>query len=153
MVIGTREGQRHRQRASSTISAWRKPEGYRKARRLMELAERFGLPVITLIDTAGAYPGIGAEERGQAEAIARSIEACLDIARAARSPVDHRRRRLGRRDRARRRQPRADAGARDLFGDLAGRLRLDPVAQRRRSGQGRGRGAEAHGAGPRSGSA
>src|SRR3546814_10068026 len=50
-----------------------------KAQRLMRLAERFGLPIITLVDTAGAYPGIGAEERGQAEAIARSIAVCLDI--------------------------------------------------------------------------
>jgi acetyl-CoA carboxylase carboxyl transferase subunit alpha len=55
------------------------PEGYRKAVRLMHLAERFGLPVVTLVDTPGAYPGIGAEERGQAEAIARSIEACLQV--------------------------------------------------------------------------
>jgi acetyl-CoA carboxylase carboxyl transferase subunit alpha len=56
------------------------PEGYRKAVRLMHLAERFGLPVVTLVDTPGAYPGIGAEERGQAEAIARTIETCLQIA-------------------------------------------------------------------------
>ncbi len=56
-----------------------KPEGYRKAIRLMHLAQRFGLPVLTFVDTAGAYPGIEAEERGQAEAIARSIEACLQI--------------------------------------------------------------------------
>lgn len=56
-----------------------KPEGYRKAARLMELADRFGLPVLSLIDTAGAYPGIEAEERGQAEAIARSTEACLSL--------------------------------------------------------------------------
>lgn len=56
-----------------------KPEGYRKAVRIMELANRFGLPVISLVDTAGAYPGIGAEERGQAEAIARSTEACLAL--------------------------------------------------------------------------
>ena len=55
------------------------PEGYRKAQRLMQLAERFGLPVITLVDTPGAYPGVGAEERGQAEAIARSIQQCLDL--------------------------------------------------------------------------
>ncbi len=55
------------------------PEGYRKAQRLMRLAERFHLPVVSFIDTAGAYPGIGAEERGQAEAIARAIETCLDI--------------------------------------------------------------------------
>lgn len=55
------------------------PEGYRKAVRLMEMADRFKLPVITLIDTAGAYPGIGAEERGQAEAIARSTDCCLGL--------------------------------------------------------------------------
>ena len=55
------------------------PEGYRKAVRLMQLAERFKLPVITLVDTPGAYPGVGAEERGQAEAIARAIEACLKL--------------------------------------------------------------------------
>ena len=56
-----------------------KPEGYRKAVRLMRLADRFGLPVITLVDTSGAFPGVQAEERGQAEAIARSTEACLEI--------------------------------------------------------------------------
>jgi len=56
-----------------------RPEGYRKAVRLMEMADRFGIPVISLVDTAGAYPGIGAEERGQAEAIARSTEACLSL--------------------------------------------------------------------------
>ncbi len=55
------------------------PEGYRKVQRLFDLAGRFGLPVISLVDTAGAYPGIGAEERGQAEAIARSTEACLAL--------------------------------------------------------------------------
>ena len=56
-----------------------RPEGYRKAARLMELADRFDLPVISLVDTAGAFPGIDAEERGQAEAIARSTEACLAL--------------------------------------------------------------------------
>ena len=56
-----------------------RPEGYRKAVRLMELADRFDIPVLALVDTAGAYPGIGAEERGQAEAIARSTEACLAL--------------------------------------------------------------------------
>ena len=55
------------------------PEGYRKAVRLMRLADRFRLPVVTLVDTPGAYPGVGAEERGQAEAIARAIEACLEV--------------------------------------------------------------------------
>ncbi len=56
-----------------------RPEGYRKTRRLMELAQRFGLPVLTFVDTAGAYPGIDAEARGQAEAIARAIETCLTL--------------------------------------------------------------------------
>jgi acetyl-CoA carboxylase carboxyl transferase subunit alpha len=56
-----------------------KPEGYRKAVRIMEMADRFGLPVLSLVDTAGAYPGIGAEERGQAEAIASSTNACLAL--------------------------------------------------------------------------
>jgi acetyl-CoA carboxylase carboxyl transferase subunit alpha len=56
-----------------------RPEGYRKAVRLMDLADKFALPVITLVDTAGAYPGIGAEERGQAEAIARSTDRCLAL--------------------------------------------------------------------------
>jgi acetyl-CoA carboxylase carboxyl transferase subunit alpha len=56
-----------------------RPEGYRKARRLMHLADRFSIPVLTFVDTAGAYPGVDAEARGQAEAIARAIETCLDI--------------------------------------------------------------------------
>jgi len=56
-----------------------RPEGYRKAARLMEMADRFEIPILSLIDTEGAYPGIGAEERGQAEAIARSTEACLQL--------------------------------------------------------------------------
>jgi acetyl-CoA carboxylase carboxyl transferase subunit alpha len=56
-----------------------RPEGYRKAVRLMELADRFAIPVLALVDTAGAYPGIGAEERGQAEAIARSTQTCLSL--------------------------------------------------------------------------
>ena len=60
-----------------------RPEGYRKAIRLMDMADRFGMPVITLVDTPGAYPGKGAEERGQSEAIARSTEKCLSLRRAA----------------------------------------------------------------------
>ena len=56
-----------------------RPEGYRKAARLMKLADKFGLPIITFIDTPGAYPGKGAEERGQAEAIARSTQTCLEV--------------------------------------------------------------------------
>jgi acetyl-CoA carboxylase carboxyl transferase subunit alpha len=56
-----------------------KPEGYRKAVRIVDMADRFNIPVVSFVDTAGAYPGIGAEERGQAEAIARSTEKCLEI--------------------------------------------------------------------------
>ena len=78
MVIGHEKGKDIESRLYHNFGMAR-PEGYRKARRLMKLAERFGLPIITLVDTAGAYPGVGAEERGQAEAIARSIEACLDV--------------------------------------------------------------------------
>ena len=78
MVIGNEKGSDTESRLKHNFGM-AKPEGYRKARRLMEMADRFHLPVITLIDTAGAYPGIGAEERGQSEAIARSIDACLGI--------------------------------------------------------------------------
>ena len=78
MVIGNEKGSDTESRVKHNFGM-AKPEGYRKARRLMEMAAHFRLPVITLIDTAGAYPGIGAEERGQSEAIDRSIETCLDI--------------------------------------------------------------------------
>lgn len=77
-VIGVEKGQTTEERIKHNFGMVR-PEGYRKAKRLMELAGRFGLPVISFIDTAGAYPGKGAEERGQAEAIARSIQACLNL--------------------------------------------------------------------------
>jgi acetyl-CoA carboxylase carboxyl transferase subunit alpha len=76
MVIGTEKGTDLDTRLKHNFGSAR-PEGYRKARRLIELAGRFGLPILTFVDTAGAYPGIDAEARGQAEAIARSIEACL----------------------------------------------------------------------------
>ncbi|SIT86993.1 acetyl-CoA carboxylase carboxyltransferase subunit alpha [Pontibaca methylaminivorans] len=78
MVIGQEKGHDTRSRIEHNFGMAR-PEGYRKAIRLMQMAGRFGLPVITLVDTPGAYPGKGAEERGQAEAIARSIETCLQI--------------------------------------------------------------------------
>ena len=78
VIMGTEKGGNTEDRIKRNFGMAR-PEGYRKARRLMELAERFGLPVITIVDTAGAYPGRGAEERGQAEAIARSIETCLNL--------------------------------------------------------------------------
>lgn len=77
-VIGHEKGNDTQSRLKHNFGMAR-PEGYRKAVRIMQLAERFGLPVISLVDTAGAYPGIGAEERGQAEAIARSTEACLNL--------------------------------------------------------------------------
>ena len=78
MVIGHEKGHDTTSRIDRNFGMAR-PEGYRKAVRLMEMADRFGLPVITLIDTPGAYPGKGAEERGQSEAIARSTEKCLQI--------------------------------------------------------------------------
>ena len=77
MVLGTEKGTDTESRVKHNFGMAR-PEGYRKARRLIELAGRFGLPVLTFVDTSGAFPGIEAEARGQAEAIARSIEACLD---------------------------------------------------------------------------
>ena len=78
VVIGHEKGHDTKTRIERNFGMAR-PEGYRKAVRLMELADRFGLPVVTLVDTPGAYPGKGAEERGQSEAIARSTEKCLQI--------------------------------------------------------------------------
>ncbi|MGE4166560.1 MAG: acetyl-CoA carboxylase carboxyltransferase subunit alpha [Xanthobacteraceae bacterium] len=77
-VIGHEKGSDTDSRIKHNFGMAR-PEGYRKAVRLMDMADRFGIPVVSLIDTAGAYPGIGAEERGQAEAIARSTDACLAL--------------------------------------------------------------------------
>jgi acetyl-CoA carboxylase carboxyl transferase subunit alpha len=77
VVLGTEKGADTDSRIAHNFGMAR-PEGYRKARRLMELAGRFGLPILSFVDTSGAFPGIEAEARGQAEAIARSIEACLD---------------------------------------------------------------------------
>ncbi|MEH3106719.1 MAG: acetyl-CoA carboxylase carboxyltransferase subunit alpha [Sphingomonas fennica] len=78
MVIGHEKGDDTASRLRHNFGM-AKPEGYRKAIRLMQLADRFGLPVVTLVDTSGAFPGIQAEERGQAEAIARSTEQCLAL--------------------------------------------------------------------------
>ena len=78
VVIGHEKGNDTKSRIERNFGMAR-PEGYRKAIRLMDLAERFGLPVVTLVDTPGAYPGKGAEERGQSEAIARSTEKCLSL--------------------------------------------------------------------------
>jgi len=77
MVLGHEKGDDTASRLRHNFGMG-KPEGYRKAIRLVELADRFGLPIVTLVDTSGAFPGIQAEERGQAEAIARSTEACLN---------------------------------------------------------------------------
>ena len=76
-VLGTEKGKDTESRVRHNFGMAR-PEGYRKARRIIELAGRFGLPILSFVDTAGAFPGIEAEARGQAEAIARSIEACLE---------------------------------------------------------------------------
>ncbi|MBB1249055.1 MULTISPECIES: acetyl-CoA carboxylase carboxyltransferase subunit alpha [unclassified Rhizobium] len=81
-LIGQEKGSDTKSRLKHNFGSAR-PEGYRKAIRIMELADRFNMPIVTLVDTAGAYPGVGAEERGQAEAIARSTETCLN----ARVPI------------------------------------------------------------------
>ncbi|ACJ00045.1 acetyl-CoA carboxylase carboxyltransferase subunit alpha [Rhodospirillum centenum] len=78
VVIGQERGHDTESRVRHNFGM-AKPEGYRKAQRLLQLADRFRLPVVTLVDTAGAFPGVSAEERGQAEAIARSIETCLRL--------------------------------------------------------------------------
>lgn len=77
-IIGQEKGSDTKTRLKHNFGM-AKPEGYRKAVRIMELADRYGIPVVSLVDTAGAYPGIGAEERGQAEAIARSTSCCLGL--------------------------------------------------------------------------
>jgi acetyl-CoA carboxylase carboxyl transferase subunit alpha len=77
-ILGQEKGNSTESRLKHNFGMAR-PEGYRKAVRLMEMADRFGIPVLSLVDTAGAYPGIGAEERGQAEAIARSTDTCLGL--------------------------------------------------------------------------
>ncbi len=78
VILGQEKGNDTESRIKHNFGMAR-PEGYRKAQRLMRMAEQFQLPIITLVDTAGAYPGVGAEERGQSEAIAKSIETCLRV--------------------------------------------------------------------------
>ena len=104
-----------------------KPEGYRKAQRLMDMAQKFQLPIISLVDTAGAYPGVEAEERGQAEAIAKSIETCLSVEVPLISVI------IGEGGSGgaiaiAAGGSRLYARAFHLFRDFAGRLRLHPVA-------------------------
>ena len=78
LIIGQEKGENLESRIESNFGMMR-PEGYRKTIRLMELADKFNIPIISFIDTPGAYPGVGAEERGQAEAIAKSIECCMKL--------------------------------------------------------------------------
>ena len=122
------------------------PEGYRKGMRLMRYAAKFGMPIVTLVDTPGAYPGIGAEERGQSNAIAESIMLMSRLP----VPIGHGRHRRGRqrrRARAGGSRPGADARELLLLGDQPRGLRHDPVQGRRRRAA-RGRGAADHGARP-----
>ena len=126
-IIGHEKGEDTTSRLKHNFGMPR-PEGYRKAVRLMELADKFGLPVIALVDTAGAWPGIDAEERGQAEAIARATDASLMLG-VPNVAVDRRRGRLGRRARHCGLQQGADARALDLYRRLAGSRRLDPLAR------------------------
>ena len=125
MIIGHQKGRDTKSKIRRNFGMPR-PEGYRKALRLMKLAERFGLPILTFIDTPGAYPGVGAEERGQSEAIARNLLEMAELQGADHLHGD-RRRRLRRRAGDRRRRPHADARVQHLLGDHAGRLRIDPV--------------------------
>ena len=125
MVIGHQKGRDTKEKIQRNFGM-PQPEGYRKALRLMKLAEKFGLPLFTFVDTPGAYPGIGAEERGQSEAIGVNLYEMAGL----RVPIvvivigeggvggalgDRRRRRI------------ADARVRDLFGHLARRLRVDSL--------------------------
>ena len=117
VVIGQEKGHDTNSRIKHNFGMGR-PEGFRKVVRLADLAEQFGLPVLTFVDTNGAYPGLVSEERGVAEAIARSTERCLTLSTPVIAVIAGEggsRRRAG--DGLR--QPRADAGARDLFGDHA----------------------------------
>ena len=120
------EGRETPARISSRNFGMARPEGYRKAERLMRHAEKFGLPIITFIDTPGAEPGIGSEERGQGTAIAESLLTMAGLRDADRRGRD-RRGRQRRRAGDRRGRPRADAGERGLLGRLARGLRLDPL--------------------------
>ena len=125
MVIGHQKGRDTKEKILRNFGMPR-PEGYRKALRLMKLAEKFELPLFTFVDTPGAFPGIGAEERGQSEAIGRNLYEMAGLQHADHRHGD-RRGRLGWRagDRDRRRD--AHAAVRDLFGDLARGLRIDPL--------------------------
>jgi hypothetical protein len=138
MVLGHQKGRDTKERAMRNFGMSR-PEGYRKALRLMKLAEKFGLPVFTFVDTPGAYPGIGAEERGQSEAIGRNIfEMASSRCRSSR-PSSARAARAGRWPSAW--ATKSDAAVFGVLGDLARRLRVDSVEDlrsRQRCGRGAG---------------
>jgi acetyl-CoA carboxylase alpha subunit len=125
MIVGSQKGRDTKTRVARNFGQ-AKPEGYRKALRAMELAAKFGRPIIVLVDTPGAYPGVDAEERGQAEALAQSAR---NVAAAG---TDHRDGdgggRFGRRAGDCGGRPRAHAGKFDLLGDFTGRVRVNRVA-------------------------
>ena len=135
VVIGTQKGRDTKENILRNFGSAH-PEGYRKALRLMRLANKFGLPIITLIDTAGAYPGIGAEERHIAEAIAVNLRemTLLEVPIIAAVIGEGG---SGRRAGHRRGRPRVDSGKRLLFRHQPGRLRGDFVEGPRRRRQGR----------------
>ena len=128
VLVGHQKGRDLKERTNRNFGM-AYPEGYRKAMRAMELADRHGFPLVTMVDTPGAYPGVAAEQHGQGGAIARSQAAMVAVERADRR-VRHRRGRVGGRGRDRRRRPRPHAGERDLLGHLAGGVRCDPLARR-----------------------
>ena len=132
LVMGHQKGRSTKENMVRNFGMPR-PEGYRKARRLFDLAERFRLPVLIFIDTPGAYPGIGAEERGQAEAIAVNLEVMSGLSVPTISTVIGEGG-VGRRAGARRHQPHPDAPVQLVQRHLAGELQLDPLP-RRRAGQ------------------
>ena len=136
MVIGHQKGRDTKEKIYRNFGM-PKPEGYRKALRLMKLAEKFELPVFAFIDTPGAYPGVGAEERGQSEAIGRNLYAMAEL----RVPIVCSvigEGRIGRRACDRGRRHDAHAAICDLLGDLARRLRFDSLEERgTRAGSGR----------------
>ncbi len=142
MLIGHEKGDDTASRLKHNFGM-AKPEGYRKAIRLMQLADRFGLPVVTLVDTPGAFPGV-AGRRARPGRGHRPLDRAMPRLEGADGRGDRRRGRVGRRRRDRCGQSCADVRACDLFGDLARRLRLDPVADGRQGGRS-GRGDEDHG--------
>ncbi len=141
MLIGHEKGDDTASRLKHNFGM-AKPEGYRKAIRLMQLADQFGIPVVSLVDTPGAFPGVEAEERGQAEAIARSTEACLQLKVPMIAAIVGEGGSGGAVAIAAANRVLMFENA-DLFGDFAGGLRLDPVAHRRQGGRSR-RGDEDH---------